>query len=86
MPSKTWSIMSCGTPIIAAFDTDSELAEIIERADAGICVEPENAEALAAAITAMVAGEKSYGGGREFACEYASVKKCVEKYVSAIID
>ena len=83
MPSKTWSIMACGTPIIAAFDTDSELAEIISRADAGMCVEPENADALAAAISEMASGEKRFDGGRAFAEEYASRKKCVGRYVSA---
>ena len=35
MPSKTWSIMACDTPIIASFDTDSKLAEILKRACRG---------------------------------------------------
>ena len=84
MPSKTWSIMACGTPIIAAFDTDSELAEIISKADAGICIEPENIDALADAIEAMASGEGHFDGGRDFVCENASRPKCVGKYVSAI--
>ncbi|MBR2339946.1 MAG: glycosyltransferase family 4 protein [Clostridia bacterium] len=50
MPSKTWSIMACNTPIIASFDTDSELARIIEKAGAGVCVEPESVDALTEAI------------------------------------
>ena len=50
MPSKTWSIMACGVPIIAAFDTDSELAEILNESKAGICVDPEDPAALAQAI------------------------------------
>ena len=84
MPSKTWSIMACGTPIIAAFDTDGELAEIISKADAGICIEPENVDALAGAIEAMASGEGRFDGGRDFVCENASKEKCVGKYVSAI--
>ena len=46
IPSKTWSIMACNTPIIACFDTDSELADILNKSGAGICIEPENAEVL----------------------------------------
>ena len=84
MPSKTWSIMACGTPIIPAFDTDSELAEIISKADAGICIEPENIDALADAVAAMASGEGRFDGGRNFVCENASRTKCVGKYVSAI--
>jgi hypothetical protein len=68
MPSKTWSIMACGTPIIAAFDTDSELAETIAKANAGVSVEPENAGALSSAILSMVDGDaRQYGGGRDYA-------------------
>ena len=81
MPSKTWSIMACGTPIVAAFDTDSELAETIAQANAGICVEPENEEALSNAILSMVDDAKKYSGGRDYAVENASREKCVEKYV-----
>ncbi|MBQ9115858.1 MAG: glycosyltransferase family 4 protein [Clostridia bacterium] len=84
MPSKTWSIMACGTPIIAAFDTDSELAETITQAGAGISVEPEDAELLASAILRMAEGEaERYSGGREYAIEHASREKCVRKYVEA---
>lgn len=85
MPSKTWSIMACETPIIASFDTDSELAETIKTADAGVCVEPENADALAEAILSLADGGESYKGGRAFTLENASREKCVKKYVDAVM-
>lgn len=82
MPSKTWSIMACGTPIVAAFDTDSELAETIALANAGVCVEPENADALSDAILRMAdGGAVKYTGGRDYAVENASRETCVRKYV-----
>ena len=85
MPSKTWSIMACNTPIIAAFDTDSELAEVIERANAGVTVEPEDADQLTAAILEMKNGKaNNYTGGREYAVENASKEKCTAKYVETI--
>lgn len=85
MPSKTWSIMACNIPIVAAFDTDSELAEVIEKANAGICVEPEDSDKLAEAILEMKNGKaSSFRGGREYAVEYASKEKCTGKYVETI--
>ena len=85
MPSKTWSIMGCGTPIIAAFDTDSELSEIVTQAGAGICTEPEDPKALAEAIRTMQKNPGAYQGGRAYVCEYASKKKCVPQYVEILM-
>ena len=31
MPSKTWTIMATGTPVVAIADADSELSEIINQ-------------------------------------------------------
>lgn len=84
MPSKTWSIMACGTPIVAAFDTDSELAEIITRANAGVCVEPEDAVALAEAVLDMKERSACYANGREFVMQHADKKACVAKYIDVL--
>ena len=85
MPSKTWSIMACNTPIVAAFDTDSELASVIAKANAGVTVEPEDADALAGAILEMASGKAiSFGGGREYTIENASKEKCTAKYVEVL--
>lgn len=85
MPSKTWSIMACNTPIIASFDTDSELAKIIAQASAGLCVEPEDPIALAEAIN-QLQKSNTFTGGRNYACEHASKEACVGKYVQALQD
>ena len=83
MPSKTWTVMACDTPILAAFDTDSELASILTQASAGHCVDPENAEALAEAILASFAqaDEERPNGGRAYVEQFASKELCVGKYV-----
>lgn len=82
MPSKTWSIMACNTPIIASFDTNSELATILQEANAGVCVEPENAEALAKAILDSKSGRISpLNGGREYVCSHVSKEICVGRYI-----
>ena len=84
LPSKTWSIMACNTPIVAAFDTDSPLAQILEESGSGICVEPENAEALAKAITEMKENSEAYSGGRDYVNQNASRTLCVEQYVTTL--
>lgn len=84
MPSKTWNIMACNTPIIASFDTNSELSTIIETADAGICVEPGDARILANAIREKYELARKEGqlqcGGREYVTKHASKEVCVNSY------
>lgn len=89
MPSKTWSIMACNTPIIASFDTKSDLADVIDKSGAGICVEPENSPKLVEAI--MKAYEEWMNGNtnrvdiRSYAMEVASKESCVQKYVDTLL-
>ena len=86
MPSKTWSIMACNTPIIAAFDMDSELAEVLKISNTGVCVEPENANVLAEAIDAFAKGENQRykGNGRLYVTANADKKICTGRYVDTI--
>ena len=84
VPSKTWTIMACGTPIIAAVDTESELAQTICGAEAGICLEPGDPEALAAAITAMQTQRERYAGGRAYVCDHASKATAICRYLEIL--
>ena len=43
-PSKAASIMATGTPVIASFDTDSDLCKTINENGCGECCEAENAD------------------------------------------
>lgn len=82
MPSKTWSIMACNKPIIAAFDRESELEAVLKDAQTGVCVEPGNAEELAVSI--IQASEKcnvsSDINGRDYVYLHASRGACTERY------
>lgn len=49
-PSKIYTIMAAGRPVIAAADPDSELAWVVAHAGCGWAVPPDDAEALAKAI------------------------------------
>lgn len=83
LPSKTWSIMACNTPIIAAFDKDSDLSNIISKAGAGKCVEPENPEALAEAILEAKNNKSNSKSGelRSYVEKTASKDICLSKYL-----
>lgn len=53
MPSKTWSIMSAGTPVVANYDTDTDLQRIITSHNLGVFSEADNVQELADAILYM---------------------------------
>jgi colanic acid biosynthesis glycosyl transferase WcaI len=54
VPSKTYSIMAAGRPIVAAVDADCEVTRLIDRAGCGIVVAPEDAAAFVDAVGALV--------------------------------
>ena len=77
-PSKTWSIMACDIPIVASFDKDSELNKVLSAANAGICVEPENAVALKEAVLSEFKNSTRKVGSRSYVQNFASRKNCVK--------
>ena len=82
-PSKTWSIMACNSPIIAAYDEDSELSKVLKESGAGITVEPEDPAALAKAIAGFKDSHR-VSSARDFAVNRADKKLCVKKYVDVV--
>lgn len=81
MPSKTWSIMACNTPIIASFDTDSDLADVLKTSGAGECVRPGDPEVLAEAILTCKNNDKFNCNCRGYVTKYASKHTCVSRYI-----
>lgn len=69
MPSKTWSILSAGRPVLANFD-DGELRYILESNGCGIFTEADDVKAMANAILHMSENisecEKMGVNGRKF--------------------
>ena len=51
MPSKTWSILSAGTPVVCSFDGGGDLQRIIEDNRLGLFSEAGDAQGLAANVT-----------------------------------
>lgn len=57
VPSKVYSILAAGRPVVAAVDADTEVPRLVQAADCGIVVEPDHPEAFGAAIDTLVADD-----------------------------
>ena len=89
MPSKTWSIMATGRPLLVCFDDHSELRGLIDEIEAGLCVDPKNAEGLAKNIKYLaenhVIREKMGENGRRYIDNNLTKRICVEKYYNILM-
>lgn len=54
VPSKTYSVLAAGRPIVAATDPGSEVPRILAAAGAGIAVEPDAPDPFVAAISELL--------------------------------
>jgi colanic acid biosynthesis glycosyl transferase WcaI len=54
VPSKTYSILAAGRPLLASVDPESEVARLVERAGCGVAVPPEDAESITKAIRRLI--------------------------------
>lgn len=88
MPSKTWTIMATGTPLVASFDLGGEMEKTIRAAGCGCCIEAENADKLAETIVRWEQDRayvcQSGARARQYAEKYVSKEPAVEKYISYI--
>ena len=84
VPSKTYSILAAGRPLIASVDEGSEVANIIERSGAGLAVPPDDAEALTKAVRRMIESpdetRRMGAAGRTFVETWASPAAVAESY------
>ena len=55
VPSKTYSIMAAGRPVVAAIDADTAVPRILHDSGAGVAVPPDDAPAFTDALRSMLA-------------------------------
>ena len=76
VPSKTYSSLAAGRPIVAAIDADTEIPRLLAEASAGVSVPPDDADAFVAAIRALVDDAEQAralgASGRRWVVEHAS--------------
>jgi colanic acid biosynthesis glycosyl transferase WcaI len=84
VPSRLYGVLSVGRPVIVAAEADSETAQVVERADAGVVVPPGRPELLARAIRRAYDGEldlEAMGArGRDWVTSEADRGISVERY------
>jgi colanic acid biosynthesis glycosyl transferase WcaI len=84
VPSKLYSILAAGRPIVASVDPGTEVARTLEQAGAGIAVPPEDPEAFTKALRRLLENEPervSMGAsGRRFVESWASPGAVAEAY------
>lgn len=86
VPSKLLEIMAVGRPILLG--VEGEARALLERAGAGVAVEPENAAQLAAAVRALAADPahcREFGeNGRRFVAREFLREKLAERYIGLL--
>ena len=84
VPSRLYSILAAGRPVIVAADDDSETASVVREVDCGVVVPPGRPELLAAAIRDAHAGELDLDAmgarGRAYVTAEADRRVAVERY------
>ena len=84
VPSKTFSILAAGRPVVASVDEGTEVARVVEAAGAGVAVPPDDPDAFTAAVARLLddpAGCRAMGrAGRAFVERWASPAAVAERY------
>jgi colanic acid biosynthesis glycosyl transferase WcaI len=55
VPSKTYSILAAGRPVLAAIDPGTEVPRILAASGAGVCVPPDDTPSFVAALGELLA-------------------------------
>lgn len=76
VPSKMYSILAAGRPIVASVDPGTEVSSVLERAGAGVSVPPDDPEAFTKAVAQLAAAPdeaaRMGANGRDFVERWAS--------------
>lgn len=87
MPSKTWTIMSCGRPVIASFD-EGELKEILEKNDCGVFTHAGNVQEFAKGVKSLASNlarcAEMGKNARQFILDNLTKEVGTQKYVEVI--
>ena len=84
VPSKTYSIMAAGRPVVAAIDPDTAVPRILADSGAGLAVPPDDPTAFVEAIRRLVADPdrcaRMGAAGRTWVEDHASPRAVGESY------
>jgi colanic acid biosynthesis glycosyl transferase WcaI len=84
VPSKTYSILAAGRPLVASVDPGTEVARTVERAGAGLAVAPEDPAGFTEAVRRLLDAPdeaRAMGeSGRRFVEQWASPAAVARRY------
>jgi colanic acid biosynthesis glycosyl transferase WcaI len=84
VPSKTYSILAAGRPLLASIDPGTEVTRVVAAAGCGVSVGPDDADALTSAVEALVSdhdGLAAMGSrGRAWVERWVSAAAVAEAY------
>jgi len=90
VPSKLYSILAAGRPLVASVDAGTEVARTVEQAGAGIAVPPEDPEAFTKAIRRLLddapAARAMGASGRRFVESWASPEAVARAYETLFVE
>ncbi|MHC1717138.1 MAG: glycosyltransferase family 4 protein [Acidaminococcaceae bacterium] len=90
LPSKTWSIMACGRPVIANFDSNTELEHLIKSENIGKFTDVDDYEEMKNAILFywqnMASCHKAGNNARKYIENNLTKEICIKKYIDTIAD
>jgi colanic acid biosynthesis glycosyl transferase WcaI len=88
VPSKTYSILAAGRPVVAAIDAGTEVTRILAESGAGVSVAPDDPIAFADALRAMVnsgsAATEAGARGRLWVESHVSPARVANSYLDVI--
>lgn len=88
VPSKTWGIMASGRPLLASFDSNSELVRIVRAVDCGLCSEADDLDAFITSIRALhddrARADAMGRRGREYVCRELNKDVCTAAYIDVL--
>ncbi len=88
VPSKTYSILAAGRPVVAAIDAGTEVTRILELSGAGVSVAPDEPIAFTEALRAMVnsgsAATEAGARGRLWVESHVSPARVAHSYLDVI--
>ena len=88
VPSKTYSILAAGRPVVAAIDAGTEVTRILEQSSAGVSVAPDDPVAFTEALRAMVnsgsAATEAGARGRLWVESHVSPTRVAHSYLDVI--
>ncbi len=88
VPSKTYSILAAGRPVLASIDADTEVPRMIQASGAGLVVSPDDPDAFIDGLRSLLADRAALAAmgaaGRTFVQHAASPRAVALAYVRLI--